>query len=579
MDDKALIQALQDAGLISKVQAEQVLTQAPLFNKRPEELLYAQRLVDEEAVAQVKSKLFKIPYKKVDPSTIDEALLKLIPGETARAYQMIPLSRDQNMLLFGMVYPQNTAAQDALRFLAKREQVNMGVYLITPSVVQAVLKRSSLFTDDIKNAMNSLSLQPGEGKSSLQRVVTLEEGMTAGGASEAPIIRIVSLILKEAVNAEASDIHVEPSRSKLRIRFRRDGVLEEFIAFPPELEQPVVSRIKVLAGLKLDETRVPQDGRFRTVVFDREIDFRISTFPTPAGEKVALRVLDPTTGLKKLPDLGIVGRNAEVLEAAIKKPYGMVLLTGPTGSGKTTTLYALMQILNTTEVNVLSLEDPVEYTIDGVNQSQVKPEIGYDFASGLRQILRQDPDVVMVGEIRDTETAGLSVHAALTGHIVLSTLHTNNAVGVIPRLIDMGVEPYILPSALNLMAAQRLVSRLCDQCKKAKEASASLREIIKKELSRMPPQVTETYKEPYQVFTAPGCPTCKGKGVTGRIALFEAFEMTPQLSAIIAGGIQEAGIVKEAMRQGIIFLRGDGVLKALQGLVSLEEVVRETEEV
>ena len=385
--------------------------------------------------------------------------------------------------------------------------------------------------------------------------------------------------LKEAVWEKASDIHIEPQRNRSRIRFRVDGELQEVASLPIELHSLVTSRVKILSGLKIDETRIPQDGRFRTVLFGKDIDYRVATFPTPVGEKVVIRVLDPTVGLKGLEELGLVGKNSDLVKEGIHKPYGMVLITGPTGSGKTTTLYAIMQILNTEDVNVVSLEDPVEYFMDGLNQSQVRPEIGYDFASGLRQILRQDPDVIMIGEIRDTETAELAVHAALTGHIVLSTLHTNNSIGVIPRLVDMGVQGFLLPAALNLMLAQRLVPKMCSNCKKPEPASAEIQQIIKKELSKLPPDAkAKTYGEPYQIYRAAGCDVCKGKGSIGRLALFEILKMTPELEKIINSGPTEGKILEEAKRQGIISLRQDGILKALEGLVSIEEVLRETTE-
>ena len=280
--------------------------------------------------------------------------------------------------------------------------------------------------------------------------------------------------------------------------------------------------------------------------------------------------------MKQLPDLGIVGRNKEIIEAGIVKPYGAILLTGPTGSGKTTTLYALLQLLNRDTVNIVSLEDPVEYSIDGINQSQVKPEIGYDFASGLRQILRQDPDIIMIGEIRDSETAELSVHAALTGHIVLSTLHTNNSLGVIPRLIDLGVKPFLLQPSINLMMAQRLVARLCDSCKRKETPPPALKALIEKEISKLPEALHPA--APYAVFRGAGCAVCRGKGVVGRIAIAEVFQMTSGVAEAIAKGAHEAEFVKEAARQGMITLRGDGILKALSGIVSIDEVFRESEE-
>ena len=366
----------------------------------------------------------------------------------------------------------------------------------------------------------------------------------------------------------------------MRIRFRVDGVLQEITSLPIELHLPIVSRVKILSNLQIDESRVPQDGRFRTVIFGRDIDFRVSTFPTPVGEKVAIRVLDPTIGLKSVDNLGLVGKTAEMVGEAIKKPFGMVLVTGPTASGKTTTIYALLQILNKDDINILSLEDPVEYFIDGVNQSQVKPEIGYTFASGLRQILRQDPDVIMVGEIRDNETAELAVHAALTGQIVIATLHTNNAVGAIPRLVDMKVEPFLLPAALNLMISQRLVRRLCEKCREEVSPAPEVAKIIDDELGKLPAELRAKikYRAPYKVFHSRGCEACHGKGVIGRLAIFEAFSMTRELEEIVNVSPAEGKIKDEAERQGMVTLRQDGILKALQGMIPIEEVLRETKE-
>ncbi len=576
MDDKALFDALVSQGSLKRESADLLLREAQSIKRRPEDLLYSRRLVDDGEVARLKSSLLKIPYKKVDVEAVTAEVLKSIPGETARTYRIVPIARSQDLLIAGMLNPDDNAAREALRFLAKQQKINLGVYVVSASDVESVLKKYFLFGEDIAAALQSMNLKPGEGLTDIQRIVKLEEGMTEN--DKAPVIRIVSSLLKEAVNIGASDIHIEPGRSKLRVRFRIDGGLREVSSLPVELQQPIISRVKVLSSLKLDETRMPQDGRFRSIIFDREIDFRVATFPTPNGEKVALRVLDPTTGLKSLDDLGVAGRNLEILKAGLAKPYGAVLLTGPTGSGKTTTLYALMQILNKQDVNIVSLEDPVEYTLDGVNQSQVKPEIGYDFASGLREILRQDPDIIMVGEIRDKETAELSVHAALTGHIVLATLHTNSAAGVIPRLVDMGVEPFLLPSAVNLMAAQRLVGRLCSKCRKAEDPSPQLLEIIKTELKLIPPEAVADLATPYKIYHAPGCSSCGGKGIVGRIAIFEVFQMTPQLADILNSGINENKILEEMRRQKTVFLRSDGILKALQGMVAIEDVLKETKE-
>jgi len=578
MDNKILLQELVKEGFLAEEKSKKLLQEAGVTRRNVEDLIYEQRLAPEETVAELKSRLLKIPFKKIKAEEIKDDLLKLIPEETARNYKIVPLERSDNLLIVGMVNPDDLKAQDALKFIAKQLRVSVGIYLIMPSLWEEILRRYSPYQSEVEAAMKSLNLSAAKSVTSRQ-IIQLEEG--AAVSEEAPIIRIVASTLKEAVWQKASDVHIEPQRNRLRIRFRLDGELQEVSSLPIELHQPIISRIKVLSNLKIDEMRVPQDGRFRTVLLGRDIDFRVSTFPTPVGEKAAIRVLDPTVGLTGLEDLGLIGRNFKVIKEGIEKPYGMILITGPTGSGKTTTLYAIMQILNKEKVNIVSLEDPVEYFIDGLNQSQVRPEIGYDFASGLRQILRQDPDVIMVGEIRDEETAGLAVHSALTGHIVLSTLHTNNAIGVIPRLIDMKVQPFLLPASLNLMVAQRLVSRICQECRTTQKAPDEIQEIIKKELEKLPKEIISNLQFPtsnFQIYHSPGCKACKNKGVSGRIALFEIFEMTRELEEIINSGPTEHKILEEARRQGMLTMRQDGIIKALEGLVLMEDVLRETTE-
>jgi type IV pilus assembly protein PilB len=574
MDEKKFLDALVQATLISEELAAKILAEARQSRKSAEEIIYERRLLDEATVAEAKSRLLGIPYRPVKAEEISEAALKVIPSETAVTYRLAPLELKDKMLVVGMVKPWDVQAQEALRFIAKRNQLTLGVYLITPTDLEMILRRYSPYQSEVERAIKALKLKPGAGLSPLLRPIALEE--TVVEAEEAPIIKLVSSTLKEAVNQEASDIHIEPQKARLRIRFRIDGLLQEVSSFPIELHQPIVSRIKILSNLKIDETRIPQDGRFRTTIFGRDIDFRVSTFPTPVGEKAAIRVLDPTLGLKSIDNLGLGGRTLALVQEAIRKPFGMVLVTGPTGSGKTTTLYSLLQILNREDTNVLSLEDPVEYFIEGVNQSQVRPEIGYTFAAGLREVVRQDPDVIMVGEIRDGETAELAVHAALTGQIVLATLHTNNAVGAIPRLIDMGVESFLLPATVNLVVSQRLVRRLCEACKEAVTPPAEIQKIIKTELAQLTAEERAAYREPYQVYRSRGCDVCRGKGVVGRIGLFEALVMTKELEEIINEGPTEIKIFDEAKRQKMLTLRQDGLLKALQGLVLVEEVLRET---
>lgn len=583
MDGKIFLAELINQNLITEESSKKLFQESALSKKNVDEIVYERRLADEDKISQIKSQIIGVPYKKIKLDEIDglsDELLNILPEEMARNYKAIPLSKTNDILVVGMVNPDDIKAQEALKFIGRQLRLNLGVYLIAPSVWETVLRRYSPYSNEISLAISSLSLDPL--KSSLSQIVKLEEGALSG--EEAPIIKIVASTLKEAVYSKASDIHIEPQRGRLRIRFRIDGELQEVSSMPIAIHQLIVSRVKVLSNLKIDETRVPQDGRFRTILLGRDIDFRVATFPTPVGEKVAIRVLDPQVGLKGLEELGLSHRNFNVVNRAIEKPYGMILISGPTGSGKTTTLYATMQILNKEESNIVSLEDPVEYFIDGLNQSQVRPEIGYDFASGLRQILRQDPDVIMVGEIRDNETAGLAIHASLTGHIVLSTLHTNNAVGVIPRLIDMKVEPFLLPASINLMISQRLVSMLCQKCKKTEKPNAEVQSIIKKELEKIPKDIIDeqvkknNLNNDYETYRAVGCSACKNKGIVGRIALFEILEMTPELEEIVNTNPREDKILEQAKKQGMVSLRQDGVLKALKGLVSIEEVMRETKE-
>ncbi|MEK7146989.1 MAG: GspE/PulE family protein [Patescibacteria group bacterium] len=573
MEDKDLIQELVKSNLLTQAAANKVLREAFLIQKTPEDLLYERRLVDEVELAKVKSRLLNVPFQAVKIEDIGDEVLKTIPEETSRTYRLMPISKTKDMLVVGMLRPDDEKAKEALRFIAQQQHINLGIYLVLLSDLEKIWRRYSPYKTEVEAALKALSSSAEFGG---QKVIGLEEGTKVG--EEAPVIKIVASTLRAAVEMKASDVHIEPQRSRLRIRFRIDGDLQEMNSLPLSLHQPVVSRVKVLSELKLDENRIPQDGRFRTVIYGQDIDFRVATFPTPTGEKAAIRVLDPTVGVKSMDELALIPWNLEILKSGLKKPFGMIMVTGPTGSGKTTTLYSLLQEVNKEDVNIVSLEDPVEYFVDGLNQSQVRPEIGYDFASGLRQILRQDPDIIMVGEIRDEETAALAVHAALTGHVVLSTLHTNSSIGVIPRLIDLKVRPFLLPSSLSLMIAQRLLGKVCQDCKKPEPAPAEVQKIIKEELENLPVDVRKSlsFKEPFQIYHGSGCAVCKGKGTLDRQAIYEIFRMTRELSDIISKGVSENILVEEAKRQQMVTLRQDGIIKALKGEILIEEVLRET---
>jgi type IV pilus assembly protein PilB len=572
MTDDQLLDQIQKQGLLPSATVARLRRDIIVNGESAEAIIQRERLVPDVRIAELKSPLVNVPYQKIDAQAIDAKLLELIPEETARTYGIVPVSLTDNLLVVGMLHPDNAKAQDAVKFVARQNHWNLGVYLISYGDWEAAIRRYSPYRSEIAKAIQSLNVKEG---TSSQMAIDLA---AARGDEDAPIIKIVADTLKEAVYNRASDVHIEPQEKFLRIRFRIDGDLRQEASLPVELAQPVISRVKVISSLKIDETRIPQDGRFRSRLLDKDVDFRVATFPTPLGEKVAIRVLDPTTGLKNFDELQFRYKNLEAVQQGLEKPFGMILLTGPTGSGKTTTLYAFLQKLNKESVNIISLEDPVEYFVSGVNQSQVRPEIGYDFASGLREILRQDPDIIMVGEIRDNETAGLAVQAALTGHIVLSTLHTNNAAGVVPRLIDMKVEPFLLPVAMNLMISQRLVGVPCSNCKVQEEAPAQIQKIIKAALEGLPQEITASYPGPYKIWHAKGCNVCKGKGIRGRVSIFEVLRMTPELEEIVTTNPTIQRITQEARRQGMVTLRQDGILKALDGLASIEEILRETEE-
>jgi type IV pilus assembly protein PilB len=523
-----------------------------------------------------KSDSLRIPLREVDPGSASLNVLELIPEETAKYYQMIPINKTEKDVEIGMVYPEDLKAQEALKFLARQKSFTYKVLLITITNFKDLLSQYRNLKKEVGKALEELEVElKDEGE---------EEEITSPSeyqriAEEAPITKIVAVILRHAVEGDASDIHIEPTRDKLRVRFRSLGDLHASIFLPLNIHPAVVARIKILSNLKIDESRKPQDGRFSTKVNGKMIDYRVSTFPTAMGEKVAIRVLDPQTGKKSLENLGLDGKTLEVVKDKIKKPYGLILATGPTGSGKTTTLYSILDILNKEEVNIVTLEDPIEYFIEGLNQSQVRPEINYTFASGLRHILRQDPDIIMVGEIRDEETANLVIHAALTGHIVLSTLHTSNALGVIPRLIDMGIRPYLIPPTLQVAMAQRLVRKLCDYCKQEVKPNIKIKELIMKELSEMPDDAGKEFsKKDIKIYESKGCSKCAGSGFSGRIALFEALSMTNALADLILKDPSELSIMKEAKEQKMITIRQDGMLKALRGVTTIEEILRVTEE-
>lgn len=572
------------AYLLDQLLKENVLTKEQVDSLGPdlkrgskeEEIILEKGLLTEENLFTYKSRFFNIPLIKTAPEEITLETLETISEETAKFYKVIPLEKKKASVSMGMVYPEDFKAQEALKFLARKNEFSYQVFLITPNVLNVLLKRYHDLKKEVGKALEELKEEEAV-EMETKKVPEANMGVVI---EDAPIAKIVNVIIRNAIDGGASDIHIEPGRDKLRIRFRVMGELYSSIFLPLNIHQAVLARIKIMANLKIDENRVPQDGRFSIRTETKNIDFRVSTLPTALGEKVVMRILDPDVGLKTFEDLGLEGRNLELMKKAIDQPFGLILVTGPTGSGKSTTLYAVLQAINNDKINIISLEDPVEYFIEGVNQSQVRPEIGFDFASGLRSILRQDPDVIMVGEIRDEETAKLTIHSALTGHLVLSTLHTNDALGVVPRLVDLKIQTYLIPSTLTLALSQRLVRRLCDNCKKKTEAVGFIKEKIMAEYESLPlaEKKNVVLSHPIYIWEPVGCPKCNRQGFSARVAIFETMEMTPELSELILKDLSEPKLLEEGKRQGMISMRQDGVLKALKGVTTIEEVLRATEE-
>jgi type IV pilus assembly protein PilB len=535
-----------------------------------EEYFLNKNLISSEEFLEFKSKIYNLPIKQFEfNESLPKNVLNKISEATARNYKILPLDFKNNILYLGIVDPEiPNLQQKILEPLKENLKIDIKLFLISIKDFYIHLEDYVDFEAEVKKYIVDFRSSGGR-KIEIEKPVSFQQEVIS--VEEGPVIKLFELLIRKAVVLRASDIHLEPLPDKTRVRFRLYGDLKTFAYLPKDVHAPLVNRVKILTNLRLDETRITQDGRFRAIVQGREIDFRVGILPTINGEKIAIRILDPLIGLKKVQELGLADYHFEIVERNLKKSFGMILVTGPTGSGKTTTLYALIQEINKEKINIISLEDPVEYKLLGINQSQIRPEIGYTFAKGLREILRQDPDVILVGEIRDEETAELAIHAALTGHLVFSTLHTNTATGAIPRLIDMGVKPYFIPSTVNLVIAQRLVRRLCPDCLEEKECAPELLEEAQKVLKSAP----ENYKNlKIKCFESKGCQKCNFRGYLGRIGIFEMFEITKEIAELVYKHAGETEILEAVKKQNFISLRLDGIIKANQGLVSLEEVFK-----
>jgi len=524
-----------------------------------------------------RAKALGMEYIKKAPETIPGTVLNIIPEEVSARYKIIAFEKGSDFIKVAAVNPQDTNVSNALRFISEEQKTKIVEYLVSEKVFDDLYELYSDTTKIIQEAFESSTHKVSSPDEEAEKLTSKAELF-----KDAPVTKLVEVIISHAVDGKASDIHIEPMDSEYRVRFRVDGVLHVSLLLPKQIGPAVISRVKILSNLKIEEKRKPQDGRFKLTVTGKSIDFRVSTLPVIDGEKIVLRILDKETGVADIKSLGLLGLALENVQKAMEETYGMILLTGPTGSGKSTTSYAMLKILNKDERNIITLEDPVEYNISGLNQSQIKPEIGYTFASGLRSILRQDPNVILVGEIRDTETAELAVHAALTGHLLFSTLHTNNAIGSIPRLVDMGIEPFLLSSSLRLVVSQRLVRRICEKCKEEVKISEKVKKQILEEIKNIPEEEFSKYgldlKKEIKFFHGKGCEICNGTGLKGRLAIYEVVPINDNIKAIIIEKeSNEALIAKERDSMGILTIRQDGILKILLGITTIEELERVTE--
>jgi len=575
-----LIKVLQEKKLINSEQASNLISQAAAAKMELPNFILSNKLVGEEKLTEAKAEVYNLPYYLHGDDEVSEDVLNFLPEEIARTYRIICFARENKILKIGLVEP-NLKAMEAVNFLALDEKLAVQYYLISDSSWDRIFKQYQKIEEEISSALEVKAQEEGDDVISIN---TDESALVNDkDINSAPVSRIVSVIIRHAVEAQASDIHIEPYDKESRVRYRIDGILHTSLTLPKTIHNAIIARIKVLAKLKLDETRIPQDGRIRLLVNGRPVDFRISTLPLASQEKVVMRILDNAKGAPKLEDLGFNVNSLKVINNAIKKTSGIILVTGPTGSGKTTTLYALLGILNQDGVNISTLEDPIEYEMKGINQSQVRPKVGFTFANGLRSLLRQDPNIIMVGEIRDEETAELSIHASLTGHLVVSTLHTNDAVGAVFRLLDMKIERFLLSSTLKTVVAQRLARRLCDKCKKEVKLSPSELETLVADLKNIPEKILRAELPDlinlddlsnYTFYHPVGCSHCENTGFSGRVAVSEVIDINDTLKEIINQGDQKFNLDAVKKSQDFISIKQDGAVKVLKGLTTMEEILR-----
>jgi type IV pilus assembly protein PilB len=578
MDVQPFIRALaRDHKLVADVVT--ALTDAAARGEDVERMVVERGIATADDLLALKGKLLGLPIVSLIGRAIPPEVRAALSARIAERFHAIAFEREGNRVTVGLVDPTDSQAVTSIEFALREHALDVRYAIISRASFDAAFRAY----DESSGGETAAAITEASEKFTGQPEVAeggTEELEVAEAVARAPVSKIVSVVIRHAVEAHASDIHIEPFGKETRIRYRVDGVLKLALVLPIALHAAIVARIKVLASLKLDETRVPQDGRIHLREAGREVDLRVSTLPLLEQEKIVLRILESESAMLTLGDLGFRASAVAKIDRAVHRPNGMVLLTGPTGSGKSTTLYAVLNLLNREGVNIVTLEDPIEYYVRGVNQGQVRPEVGFTFASGLRAILRQDPNIIMVGEIRDTETAELAIHAGLTGHLLFSTLHTRDVGGVVPRLIDMKIEPFLLASTLVLAEAQRLVRRNCPDCRADVPVPAEIIAELERGIATLPAGALtpEIRARGVRLTRGQGCPKCGGTGYRGRTVVSEVLEFTEPLQELIIRGFPQEDVAAIAAEQGMLTLRQDALVKALEGETTYEEVLRITHE-
>lgn len=589
IENKQLKEFLLDSDVLENDKVEKVFKEAEKKKKLLGDLLLEKKLITQDDLHRLYAYILGTPFVDLSKETIDPEILQIIPEPIAKKYKIVAFDKSDNALRVAMVNPEDL---QTIELIKKKTGLKVSPCLTAEEGINTVLKQyekslkaefGDIIGDDTEKITDDLVKQNKRGKKKAKDDLSKE-------AEDLPVIKVVDTLIKHAILESVSDIHIEPDEKEIHVRYRVDGILKDAMTLPKKIMPGIVARIKVLSNLKLDEHRLPQDGRFKIEKEEYKISFRVNILPIFDGEKVVMRLLDESSKGLTLEKMGLQSDALEIVHREIKKPNGMILVTGPTGSGKTTTLYTVMDILNTTSVNISTVEDPVEYRMPRVNQTQINPKIGLTFASSLRALLRQDPDIIMVGEIRDEETMEIAMHAAMTGHIVLSTLHTNSAAATIPRLLDMGAEPFLVASTTNVVIAQRLVRKLCPECQTKYTLNSKEKKTLEDNLDtdkmlsilanskELKGKISKESWESVKFYRAKGCKRCNNEGYKGRIGIYEVLEISEDIEKLITQAASTETIEKAAKEKGMLTMIEDGFIKAAQGVTSIEEVLRVTKE-